>query len=195
MSFQRLHAIEQTHAEALASAIVLGNERARHLPRRGDEIGTPDRGQGPRRADTIVRKRRILRHLADLELQRATVIDHPPPMRFQPGQHAAGVFGGKAMPARVRGCAHAVIEHAFRRHGGQVQQALAQEPFLEGQVELGESGTQRLDPGGVLVDDVDFRHRGLIGSRLSPIGQRSPNKIPTLPRRRAQGKDRYGTCL
>ena len=158
MPFERVDAVEEMHAEALASAVMLGNERAEHLPRRGDEIRTPDRGQGTWSADAIVRERRILRDLADLELQRATVVDHPPPMRFQPGQHTGGVFGGKAMTARVRGRAHAVVENAFRRHGGQVQQAFAQEPFLERQMELGESAAQRLDPGVVFVNDVDFRH-------------------------------------
>ena len=64
------------------------------------------------------------------------------------------------MVARVRGGAHAVVEDAGRRRGAQVENALIQEPFGEGNCTRIEFLAQRHDPIVVLVDHVNAR-RGI----------------------------------
>ena len=160
VALERGDVIEQPYAEALARAVVLGDERAVHRARGLHDRVAADGGNGSRHADAIARERRVLRHLADLELQRATAVDHAAAVRFQPRQHAAGQFRRVAMAARVRRSAHPVVEHARWRRRGKIERAVVDEPFVERQPRLVERGAQRLDPGVVFMDDINTGHGG-----------------------------------
>ena len=150
--------MEEPHAEPFARAVVLGDERAWKGFRGLDDVRAADRRDRARRAYAVARERRVLIDLAELELERAAVVDDAPAVRLQPREHARGDLRRVAMAARVRGRAHAVVEDAVRRRGREIEDAFAQEPFFVGQLELGERRTQRLHPGVVFVDDVDLRH-------------------------------------
>jgi hypothetical protein len=192
VSLERGGCLEKVDTKALARAVVLGDEGARHLSRRIDQMGAADGRKGARRPDAVSRESRILRDLAYLELQCAAVIDDAPPMRFQPGEDTGRVFGRIAMAAGVRRSAHPVVEHTGRRHRRKVQQAFAQEPFLERKAELGERRPQRLDPGVVFVDDVDFGH--CFHCRSADNATASGQAI--IVRRGRRGvKEPSGTCL
>ena len=61
VALERVDALEQPHAEALAGAVVLGDERARHRARGLDDRVAADGGDRARRADAVARERRVLR--------------------------------------------------------------------------------------------------------------------------------------
>src|SRR6185312_4673455 len=79
---ERIDRLEELHAEALARAIVLGDERALHAPRGLDDVLLAHRGDRARRADAVGAQRLVLRDLADLEPQRAAVVHDAPAMRL-----------------------------------------------------------------------------------------------------------------
>src|SRR5581483_10596548 len=110
------------------------------------------------RTNAVRAQRRVLCDLADLELQRATVVDDAPAVQVEPGEHTACELGGITMVPRVRGRTHAVVEHALRGRGVEIERSFAQEPFLVRQMLLGKALPQRFDPGVVFVDDVDAGH-------------------------------------
>ena len=75
-------------------------------------------------------------------------------------EDAARQLRGIAMTARVRRRAHPVVEDAFGRNALEIERAVRDEPLGIGQIELQEGRAKRLDPGVVLVDDVDAGHGG-----------------------------------
>ena len=159
MRDQRRARREKLHAVALAAAIGLEDDRAfAELVRCFDDRIVADRGDRARRADAGGVEGGILRGLADLEPQGAAVIDDAAAVALQPGEHDGGVFRPEAVVARVRGSAHAVVEHALGWRRGEVDRALGQEPLLVGDLLCGKGGTERFNPDIVLVQNVDARH-------------------------------------
>ena len=155
---QRLPVAEQPHPEPLAGPVVLGDERRLEFARRLDDPLPADRRDGGRRADAARFQRRVLRHLAHLELQRPPGVQHAPAVTLQPGQHRRGVLRPVAVAARMRRRAHPVVEDALRGRLPQVEGARVEEPLGVRQPALVERGAQRLDPDVVLVEDVDAAH-------------------------------------
>jgi len=64
----------------------------------------------------------------------------------------------EAMAARMRGGAHAVVEHAGRRNLAQIDRPLRQMPFLERQALPVKGGAERRNPFFVFMQHVDGRH-------------------------------------
>ena len=93
---------EQPHAEPLAAAIVLENEREAELFHGVPNVLLADDRQCRRRLDVERRERRILRDLRNLELQRALAVDDDAPVALEPGEHCGGVLGGVTMVTRMR---------------------------------------------------------------------------------------------
>src|SRR3546814_18238444 len=74
------------------------------------------------------------------------------------------------MAARVRGGAHAVVEHTVRRRRREIEGALDQEPFVPfraGPIERRREGRQ---PVGVLVQDMDLWHGGPYCTATNRVG-------------------------
>src|SRR4051794_33478232 len=94
---------EQADAEALSAAVVFEDERKAEPLRRRDDALLADSGERIRGRDAERAERLVLRDLGDLEPQRAAVVHDETAVALEPGQHRAGVFGGVAMIARVRG--------------------------------------------------------------------------------------------
>ena len=99
----------------------------------------------------------VLRDLGDLELKGALAVDDGAPMLRKPGEHGGGVLGRVAMPARVRGRAHAVVEDAFGGRRCEIDQTAVEKPLGERGVDGGKLASQWLDPGRILVKHKDAR--------------------------------------
>ena len=160
--------MEQPDAEPLAGPVVLGDERRLELPRGFHDPVPPDRRDGLRRADAARFQRRVLRHLAHLELQRPARVQHAPAVPLQPGQHRRRVLRPVAVVAGMRRRAHPVVEDALRRRLAQVESAGIEKPLRVRQAALVERRAQRLDPGLVLVKDVDAAHVPVTDRREPP---------------------------
>ena len=80
-------------------------------------------------------------------------------MPFEPGEHGRGQLGGVAMIAGMRGGAHPVVEDTLRRRLRQIEDAAVEKPLAPGKPPPIERRGQRRQPGRVLVNDVDLRHR------------------------------------
>src|SRR3546814_21199865 len=81
------------------------------------------------------------------------------------------------MAARVRGGAHAVVEHTVRRRRREIEGALDQEPFVPfraGPIERGREGRQ---PVGVLVQDMDLWHGGPYCNATNRVGATLQNAV------------------
>src|SRR5207237_4586152 len=76
MRGERVDTLEQLHAQSLARAIMLGNERPAHSLRGRNDLVAADGCDGVRRANAVTAKRGVLRDLADLESQRAAIVDY-----------------------------------------------------------------------------------------------------------------------
>jgi hypothetical protein len=172
-----IDALKKLHAEALAGAVVLGDERNADLVRGPQDGLAPDGRDRSRSADAVGGERRILLDLAHLELQSAPAVDDAAAMHFQPCEHTRRQLGGVPVAAGMRRGAHAVVEHALRRRLVEVEAPLAQEPFLIRQTERGECNAQRLDPGVVFVNDIDLRHSTLAVSEPRSLVTRAPRAL------------------
>src|SRR5207253_5211338 len=115
MRGERVDTLEQLHAQSLARAIMLGNERPAHSLRGRNDLVAADGCDGVRRANAVTAKRGVLRDLADLESQRAAIVDYASAVRLQPGENPGGQLRRVTMAAGVRRRAHPVVEHAPRR--------------------------------------------------------------------------------
>ena len=154
---------EQPHAQALAAPVRLQDDglAGEVALRGGDDMLASGNQDGARRGDAVALQCCVLAGLADLEVERARTVDHAPVPAREPGQHRGGEFRRKAMVARVRRGAHAVVEHALRRRGGEIEGAGVEEPFGPGQSALVEGLGERRQPGGILVQDMDAAHAGI----------------------------------
>ena len=157
MLHKRLTREKQPHAQALAAAVMFEDQWKAEPLGRGRNVSAADDRERWRRLDIECRERVVLRDLGDFELEGALAVDDRAAMALEPGENAGGVFGGVAVVARVRGRAHAVVEHALRRRVAQIEHALIEEPLGIGKTARLELAPQRLDPGVVFVDDVDAR--------------------------------------
>ena len=153
---------EELHAEPLAAAVRLQNDRlTNEVPQCGGaDVVAAGHQHGARRGNAVAFQCGVLPCLADLEVQRTGSVDHAPAPAGEPGKHRGGEFGGEAVVARVRGGAHAIVEHASRRWRGEVEGAGVEEPLGPGQPALVERLGERRQPGGILVQDVDAAHIG-----------------------------------
>jgi len=165
---QRTGVVEKPHAETLAGAVVFGDEATRHRFRGVDDRVASDRGDRARNADAVPGKCCVLRDLADFQRKGASVVDHAPAMRLEPREQAAGQLRGVTVSARMRRCAHPIVEHALRWNAREIERALCREPFGIRQAQFGECRPQRLDPGVVFVNHVDSGHDGPFGVRRQP---------------------------
>src|SRR3546814_16872691 len=104
------------------------------------------------------------------------------------------------MAARVRGGAHAVVEHTVRRRRREIEGALDQEPFVPfraGPIERRREGRQ---PVGVLVQDMDLWHGGPYCNATNRVGSTLQNAVAARmgPRVRSEersgGKKCFSTC-
>ena len=102
MRGQRVDTLEQLHAQALARAIVLGDERPAHFLRGRNDFVAADGCDGVWGADAVAAKRGVLRDLADFEPKRAAVVDYASAVRLQPGENSGGQLGRVTMAASVR---------------------------------------------------------------------------------------------
>ncbi len=161
---ERSRAEEQPHAEPLAAAVRLEDERAvaEMLPRRLDEQLLAGNEHSPRRANAGVFEGSVLARLADLEVERAAAVDGAAPVAFEPSQHRGGQFGCVAMVPGVRRSTHSVVEDALWRRLRQIEDAAIEEPIAPQQPLSIERARQRLKPGGIFVNYVDVGHRCLI---------------------------------
>ena len=164
--------MEQLHAQALAAAVRLQDDRltGEVALRGGDDMVAPGDQDGARRGDAVAFQRGILAGLADLEVERAGAVDHAPAPAGEPGQHRGGELGREAMVARVRRGTHAVVEHALRRRGGEIEGAGIEEPLGPGQSALVEGLGERRQPGGILVQDMDAAHARNLRSNIDHGG-------------------------
>jgi hypothetical protein len=126
--------------------------------RGGDDTLASGNQDGARRGDAVALQRGVLAGLADFEVQRARSVDHAPVPADEPGQHRRGEFRREAMVAGVRGGTHAVVEHALRRRGSEVEGAGIEEPLGPGQSPPVEGLGERWQPGSVFVQDMDAAH-------------------------------------
>src|SRR3546814_3755368 len=81
------------------------------------------------------------------------------------------------MAARVRGGAHAVVEHTVRWRRREIEGALDQEPFVPfraGPIERRREGRQ---PVGVLVQDKDLWHGGPYCNATNRVGSTLQNAV------------------
>jgi len=156
---QRIEGIEQLHAQPLAAAVGLEDERClAEPPRRFERLVAADRGDRAWHRDVGALERCVLRDLADLEIQCAARVDYAAAMPLQPVEDDVGELGREAVVAGVRRRAHAIVEHALGWCRGAVDGALVEEPHLEGQTLLAQRGLERHHPLGVLVQHVDRGH-------------------------------------
>src|SRR5882724_7740966 len=103
----------------------------------------------------------VLTRLADLEVESAAAVDDAPPVPREPGEHRGGQFGGVAVVAGMRGGAHPVVEDTLRRRRRQIEDAAVEKPVAPRKPLPIERRGQRRQPGRVLVNDMDLRHRML----------------------------------
>lgn len=99
---ERLDGAEELHAEALAAAVVLRDERCREVLRSVQQrLGAA--GDGPRggRAEAGLLQRGVLLHLADLQLEGVQPVDDGAVVALQPGEELARVLDARRMAARV----------------------------------------------------------------------------------------------
>jgi hypothetical protein len=96
--------VKQPHAETLAAAVGLHNERAAAETPAGrfDEQLLAGDDDGIRRVDPGGFEGGVLTRLADLEVERAAAVDDAAAVPFEPGQHRGSQLGGVAMVAGVR---------------------------------------------------------------------------------------------
>src|SRR6478735_6061647 len=121
-------------------------------------------GQRFRCWNAEARQRLVLRNLADLKTQRPAVIHDRSSVPLEPSKNGTGIFGCVAMITRVRGRAHAIVEHALRWGRAEIQYTLIKEPLLEGCSQFVESGSERFHPDAVFVNDIDLGHKSPPGS-------------------------------
>ena len=133
------------------------------LASRSDVLAADD-GDGGGRLDAEPDQTLILRDLGDLELESALAIDDGAPVSRQPRENSGRVLGRIAMSARMRGCAHAVVEDSLGRWRCQVDHATVEEPLRKRSIDGRKFASQRLDPRGVLVQYKDARLSELAGS-------------------------------
>src|SRR5262249_44986913 len=105
----------------------------------------------------------ILGNLGNLELKGALAVDDGAPMSRKPCEHGGGVLGRVAMPARVRGCAHAIVEDSLGRSRGEINKTAVEKPLRKRYVYGSKLASQRLDPGRILVKHKDARLSQLAG--------------------------------
>jgi hypothetical protein len=98
---QRRLAAHQLHAEALARAVVLEDEREADPLGRGRDVLLPHHGDGRWRGDAEGGQRLVLRDLRQFELDRAPPVHHEPPVPFQPFDHRPRIFRREGVPAGV----------------------------------------------------------------------------------------------
>ena len=86
---ERVGGLEQPHAEPLAAAVRLQDERAagKALPRRCDQQLLAGDQHGVRRADAGGFEGGVLARLADFEVERAAAVDDAAAVPLEPGQH------------------------------------------------------------------------------------------------------------
>ena len=178
--------VKQPDAEPLPRTVVLGDERRLHLTRGLDDRVAPDGGNRRGCPDLVRVQCGVLRHLAHFELERTPRIEHSPAVALEPRQHRGRVLRSVPMVARVRRRAHPVVEDALGRRLAQVDDTLVEEPLRVRQAALIKRRPERLDPGVVLVEDVDAGGCGGHSSFQSSFGSanariRSPPRRPRSP--------------
>src|SRR5712671_212837 len=162
---ERARSIKQTHAEPFPAAVRLEDEWAatETLPGGLHEQLLPGDEDRVRRSDAGLFEGGVLARLANLEVERAAAVDDAPPVLLEPRQHRGGQLGSVAMVARVRGGAHPIVEGTLGRRPRQIEDAAIEKPVPPGERLPVERSGQRFEPGRVLVDHVDVRHRLLLG--------------------------------
>src|SRR5262245_9960159 len=116
-----------------------------------------DHGNRVRSCDSKCLKGLVLRNLRNLELEGTLAVDHYAAVVLEPSQDSCGELGCVAMPPRVGGRTHAIVEDTLRRFHRQIQHAFIEEPLAERHFEHGELTAQRLDPRAILMDHEDTR--------------------------------------
>ena len=113
---------------------------------------------------------RVLRDLANLELQCPSVVNDTAAMPAQPGEHRTDVLGAVTVSPGVRRRAHPVVEDAVRRLCAQIEHSLIEKPLFERKASFVQTLAERFDPCFVLMKD-----------EICPIAQPFPFVITVVP--------------
>ena len=152
---------EKLHAEALAAAIVLRDERRGHVSCGVEErLGAAGHGARLGDEDAGAVEGLILADLAHFELEGGESVDDAAPVAFEPRQDLPRVIDAAPVPARVRRGAHPVEEHALGRGVEHVEVPFVDEPLVVRHAPAVERVAQRRKPFGVFVEDRDVHGRG-----------------------------------
>ncbi len=153
--------VKEPHTEPFAAAVRLEDEGAsgKALARRRDKQFLAGDENGIGRADAGGLEGGVLTRLADLEVESAAAVDDAALVPLEPGQHRRGQLGGVAVVAGMRGGAHPIVVDTLRRRLRQIEDAAVEKPVAPRKPLPIERRGQRRQPGRVLVNDVDLRHR------------------------------------
>ena len=122
--------VETPHSEALATLIVLGDEREGHAPRPYLQVVPADHRDGGRDVEPERPQCRVLVDLAHLQFHDPSPVYDEAAVTLQPAQDRPGVVLGCNVAPRVRRSTHPGVEDALWWNGIQVERTLDQVPLL-----------------------------------------------------------------
>ena len=149
---------EESNTQTFSRSVVLGDKRWVEPPGGVNECVTTDGRHRLRSLDTVCAQGRVLRDLADLELQCPSVVDNTPAMPAQPAEHCTRVLGAVAVSPGVGGRTHAVVEDTVRRFYAKIEHSAIEKPLFEWKTSFAKTLAEGLDPCCILVNDVDLPH-------------------------------------